>query len=158
MMNQKDAVFVAVVAVLEREPNRGERVLQTMSKDQIKLVNETVIGMFLRGEVSLRDETKRDETYIRGYVPGMVNNWMRKDTRINGGDKYETQKPGSRAGAGNPTLTNLKNLLAATKDPDAKALVQAEITKVEAEIAKAKVKLIDASKIPAHLLHLIPAA
>ena len=47
---------------------------------------------------------------MRSYASGLVNNWFRKDIRLNGGMKYEVKNPGSRQGAGDQQLKALKTL------------------------------------------------
>ena len=82
----------------------------------------------------------------------MVSNWIRKDLRLNGGEKYETKNPGSRAGQGDDQLKNLKALKA--QHPEHATEIDVEIAKRVAELGLAKKKntvTVDLDKIPAEL-------
>jgi hypothetical protein len=152
-MNQREAVYTAVSQVVSVEKGKP---VQLDSK-QKELVHELVTQMFLRGEVDLRDSDQkpRNEEYIRKYVPGLVNNWCRKDPNLNGGGKYEPKRPGSRTGSGDEALMAMKSLLAITKDSDARAAIEREMELRKVELAKSKSKPIDVSKLPESLRHLV---
>ena len=146
-MTQKEAVYNAITTVLECEPDNP----CTLSTDQKKLVVTEVITMFEAGQVNLSHPVD-----FKKYTPGLVNNWLRKDKRLNGGDTYKIKNPGSRAGAGDSKLKNLKRMLGVVKDED-KAKVQACIEKRQDEIKaeKAKDVEIDAQHIPDELQYLL---
>jgi hypothetical protein len=138
-MKQNDAVFAGVCSVLNADSFEGA---VSLSKEQNGQVVEMVVEGIIGGEVDFSDEAKakydsRDK--VRKYVVGMVNNHLRKDKRLNGGVKYEAKAPGSRAGAGDEQLKNLKLLLSMVPD-DAKADIQSEIDKRIAEL-KPKVEI-----------------
>lgn len=157
MQSQKQAVYVSVCTTLSIG-DINEKV--DLTKDQratvIGLVTDSIVG----GETEFSAEAKakyatRDD--VKGYVNGMVSNWLRKDTRLNGGSKYETKNPGSRAGQGDEVLKNLKALKSTLTDAAHIEAVDEEITKRTAELAASKAKsvTIDESKIPESLRHLI---
>lgn len=156
-MSQKQSVFVAVCSVLN-ESNINRKV--DLTKDQRKTVIETVTESIQAGETEFSAEAKvkyatKDD--VKGYVNGMVSNWLRKDLRLNGGAKYETKNPGSRAGSGDEVLKNLKNLKTMLTDADQLKAVDEEIAKRTAEIAATKKTVtIEFDKIPEALRHLIP--
>lgn len=157
-VSQKAGVFAAVCLVLgEDNVNR----LVELTKDQRKQVIGFVTDGIMDGEIEFSAEAKvkyatRDD--VLGYVNGMVSNWLRKDLRLNGGSKYETKNPGSRAGSGDEVLKNLKALKTTLTDESHKKAVDEEIAKRTAEIAatKSKTVTIDLDKIPEGLRHLIP--
>lgn len=151
-MNQKDAVYEAVVTVLGGEI-KGKVELK---EAELKQVHQLVILSFLAGDVELKNAEQRDETYIRKYVPGLVNNWLRKDKRLNGDVDYVAKNPGSRAGSGDETLRAMKALLATVPDAETKALIKQEIAAREAQLAEAKKPKLDVSKLPEHLRRFAP--
>src|SRR5690606_23085189 len=99
------------------------------------------------------------EKLLKDYVKGMVNNHLRKDTRLNGGEKYETKNPGSRAGSGDEQLRSMRALRATVTSEADKAKVdeaiKARLAELQAEKNKGKVKEINADLIPDDLKHLL---
>lgn len=149
-MNQKEGVFEAVSKVFANEPANGK-----WTSEQSKAVYALVFAMFKRGEIEYKGGLP-DDAKLNKYIPGLVNNWVRKDTRLNGGTKYETKRPGSRTGSGDEMLKNLKLLLAVSTDPDTKAKVQAAI---DERITALKPKVeINSAALPESLRHLVHAA
>ncbi len=146
-MNQKEAVYTAITILLDGEPENP----CVLDSEQKKLVVAEVITMFEKGDVTLSHPVD-----FKKYVPGLVNNWLRKDKRLNGGSTYQIKNPGSRAGAGDSKLKNLKRMLTVVKEED-KAKVQACIDTRQAEIKAEKAKdiEIDAEQIPEELRHLL---
>lgn len=161
MISQRQSVFGAVIAVLKLDNDFKGTV--ELTKEQRSEVIEMVTDGITGGTVEFSDKAKAKYSTrekVHGYVGGMVSNWLRKDTRLNGGEKYETKNPGSRAGQGDEVLKNLKALLAQQTTDANKSAVNTEIEKRQAELkaAKAKTITVDASKIPDELKHLIPQA
>ena len=146
-MNQKDAVFQAVEQVSEITGSAVE-----LSSSQRAQVHEEVLGMFLRGEVDYRGGTP-DETTLRKYIPGLVNNWLRKDTRLNGGSKYVTKNPGSRAGTSDEGIKAMKLLLSVTTDMNDRLRIEAAIRERQEELKPKPAINIDA--LPEELRHLV---
>lgn len=149
--NQKEGVFSAIVELFGFS---GGKFVPT--KDQRKELIECVTEGIMSGFIEFSEEAKakyvtKDD--VRGYVNGMVSNWLRKDVRLNGGEKYVTKNPGSRAGQGDEVLKNLKALRTTLTEADHIAAVDLEIEARTAELAKSKAKTvtIDMDKIPAEL-------
>ena len=158
-LNQKEGVFSAVTSYLE-EQGRDFDGAVVLSKED----NKTLIGMIAVAlqegtiEVSEAKASKMTEDkHYREYASNILNNWTRKDPRLNGGEKYETKRPGSRAGSGDEQVRELKKLKSTLTDEDqvaqVEAAIQERIAELKAERAKTKVKEIDFSLIPefAHL-------
>jgi hypothetical protein len=145
-MNQKEAVFQAVVNVTGFT---GDGAVE-ISKEQRASVSAILIEGFRSGAIELQREF--DDKELKSYVSGLLSNWLRKDTRLNGGSKYEAKNPGSRAGSGDAALTAMRALLTTLTDPNDKAEVQAHIDARMAELTKAKAVTIDFSKLPADLV------
>jgi hypothetical protein len=153
MMNQKEATYAAIKSVLANDKihhEDGMDVADHMNKARRAIVNDILFHSFRAGEVKLDREFTDKE--LKTYVSGLQSNWIRKDTRLNGGAKYEAANPGSRAGSGDATLKAMRNLLTTLTTPEDKAEVQGCIDAHLAELAKSKVKSIDWTKLPPELL------
>ena len=149
-MTQGEAVFQAVRTIFTEGKVPPTTEWSSTQKEQ---VHDSILQMFRAGLVA-KNSGGSDEIALRKYVPGLVNNWVRKDKRLNGGEVYIPKNPGSRTGSGDDKLKNLKVLLTVVTDPEAKAAVQLEIDKRVAELAK-PAQVVDISKIPEHLRHLV---
>jgi hypothetical protein len=91
-MSQKDAVFSAIVAVLNANGINfivGKNIAANLlTKEMRAQVTNNLINSFTSGETSLKEESKltmSDESVFRAYVSSLVSNWLRKDSRLNGG-------------------------------------------------------------------------
>jgi hypothetical protein len=145
---QGEAVFQAVCEVIGGEP--GGKV--ELREDELKKVHALVFSFFKTGATS-HSKNPTDEQLLK-YIPGLVNNWVRKDPRLNGGTKYQTKKPGSRSGSGDESIKAMRTLLSMTNDPSAKQAIQAEIDK---RVATLKPKQeVNVSALPESLRHLVP--
>ncbi len=149
-MNQREGVFKAVIAVLGEEPTRGVAV--KLEKPQKEQVHALLVNGFAAGEIEYRGAVTREE--LKKYVPGLLNNWLRKDPRLNGNTKYVPKNPGVRQGSGDETMKALKGLLATLKDADQRAEVERAIEARKKELKPSMV--IDVTKLPEHLRHLAP--
>ena len=153
MMNQRTAVYAAVVSVMGEIGTR--RILDCITEAQLEQVEALVVKSFLDGQVELKEKPGRDAAWVKKYVPGLVNNWLRKDTKLNGDVKYTAKHPGSRTGSGDEALKAMKALLATTADPTAQSLIQGEIDKRKLELHPAVAINVDA--LPEALRHLVKA-
>lgn len=156
MFSQKEAVFNAISSVLGTDLSENKTRIE-LSKEQRASVTQIVTAGIAAGKVQFSDEAKakyNTEDKIKGYVAGMVGNWLTKDTRLNGGDKYKAKNPGSRAGQGDEQLRNLKALRSTLTEATHIAAVDEKIKERSEELAASKVKKVevDFSKIPADLL------
>lgn len=155
--NQKEGVFSVVCQVVGQDSFDGA---VELTKDQRSEVIELVTQGLLKGEIEMKDEAraKHDtEAKMRTYTNGLVSNWLRKDLRLNGGEKYEIKNKGSRAGSGDKVIKELKKLRSTLTDEAQIAAVNAEIDKRMAVIKAEKAKSIeiDTSLIPEDLLDMI---
>jgi hypothetical protein len=150
MKTQKECVFGVISGLVGEvtgvfKPN----------KEQLKEIYEMVTDDIVAGNVNFSDDAKAKyntrDLIRKDYVPGMVSNWIRKDLRLNGGEKYETKNPGSRAGQGDEQLKNLKALKA--QHPEHAESIDVEIAKrvLELGLAKKKTVEVDYDLIPAEL-------
>lgn len=147
-ISQGEAVFQAVRTVF---PDGAVPSTTEWSSSQKEQVHELVYSMFKEGLTV--HKSNPDDAALLKYIPGLVNNWVRKDKRLNGGVQYTAKRPGSRQGSGDEMLRNMKALLSTIDDPDSRAEVEAAIT---LRLGQLKPKVtVDASKIPESLRHLI---
>lgn len=136
MVNQKQGVYDAVVAYCEEHNIHFEDGIKVeFTKEQRSAVVEMVTQALIAGEIEFSDSAKAKhdtEAKKRTYCNGLVSNWLRKDTRLNGDTVYQIKNPGSRAGQGDEQLKNLKLLLKTIDDDAQKEKVQEAIdTRVE---------------------------
>lgn len=148
-MSQKEAVYSAIKSI--KSFDDGE--LVNLSKDERASVVQIVTEALASGEAVLSDSAREkfdDNVKLAKYTSGMVNNWLRKDTRLNGGDKYITKNPGSRTGSQDDTIKNLKLLKSTLTDPAQVAECEAaiEARKAEIQVEKAKDVEINFDHIP----------
>lgn len=163
MMNQKSAVYEATMSVLADNSidfTDGQDVSKLVTKDMRKDIISIVTAGIIAKEVEFSDEARAkhcDEAKVKTYVNGLVNNWHRKDTRFNGGEKYVAKNPGSRAGSGDQVLKNLKALRSTRTDEAELAAIDEAIAKRTAEVGEEKAKkvTVDLDKIPAELRTLL---
>jgi hypothetical protein len=150
-LSQRDAVHQAVTAILG---NVTKVDWDAISKDKKALIFELLVRGFTTGEIELKGN--RSVEWITKYVPGLVNNWCRKDKRLNGDTEYvpKTTRGPNPVGGGDETMQAMRGLLGVTTDPDARKLIELEIAK-RAEELKPKVT-IDLDKLPEHLRALMP--
>lgn len=147
-ITQGEAVFQAVRTVFPEGVVPSTTEWSSAQKEQ---VHDLVFNMFKEGITS--HKSNPDDAALLKYIPGLVNNWVRKDKRLNGGTQYTAKNPGSRQGSGDEMVRNMKALLSTLEDPDQKAEVQAAI---ELRLSQLKPKpTVDVSKLPAALLHLV---
>lgn len=157
-LNQRESVYLATMNVLAdnsinfddgQTPTAQELVTKEMRKSIIGIVTQSIIS----GETDFSTEAraKHDtEDKTRSYVSGLVNNWFRKDPRLNGSTKYVAKNPGSRQGAGDEQLKALK-ALRATKVDDQEAIkvIDEAIQARQAEIKSTKVAALTQAQIDA---------
>lgn len=148
MMKQSDAVVLAVRSIFPAEVPETT----TWNDAQKQQVYGMLLTMFKEGQW-MKASGGTDDAAVMKYIPGLVNNHVRKDTRLNGGTKYETKRPGSRAGSGDESIKAMRTLLALTQDPAVKAQIQ---TAIDARIEELKPKAtVNVEALPEALRHLV---
>jgi hypothetical protein len=159
-MKQKEAVYLATKEVIGSEFEDGMNVLEHLvdNTEAKRSIVDIVCSGFEQSKIDLKSTEAntaktKDPKALRAYVIGLVNNWHRKDTRLNGCVKYETRNPGSRAGAGDEQIHSMKKLYDhfKTSDPTKASLLKTAIEKRQNELQNAKVKDIDFSGIDPEL-------
>ena len=148
MVKQKDAVFAAIVAVKGTSEFVGA---VTLSKDERQTVSASLFQGFQAGSIVFSGETSTDSK-LNAYVSGLVSNWIRKDSRLNGNVVYSPRNPGSRTGSGDEALKAMRTLLSTMTDEADKSEIQSAINQRQAELKPKKV--INVAALPETLRHL----
>lgn len=160
-MNQRDATCNTILAVLndrgvEYELNGPTPIASVLNAEDKKNIREILSTMFLQGKIDFKNPAAlTDEKYLKDYVSGLVNNWIRKAPEFNGNTKYEAKNPGSRTGSSDEMIKELKKVLSIVTTDEDRAAVQEAIDARQAEIKPEKSVTIDASKLPEHLRALV---
>jgi hypothetical protein len=153
-LTQKEAVYSAIMSVLG-ENNislvEGTDVSSVMTREIRSQVSQILVEGFRSGSIELDREF--NDTELKTYVSGLQSNWIRKDSRLNGGTKYVAKNPGSRAGSGDAQLKAMRALLSTLTEESDRSEVQKHIDARIAEINSTKTKKvsIDMSVLPPEL-------
>ncbi len=147
MQNQKEGTFGIVMAVLEKFGQKYDAKTnynESLTKPMRAEIVERLVTAFGKGEIELKNQ-QGDK--IHSYCVGLLNNWLRKDTRLNGGQKYV-----GNVGGADPAIREARKLLESGKitDPAIIAKIESTIAGLVAE-KKAKSVEIDVSKLPDEL-------
>ena len=151
MFNQKTATYNAIKAAC-KEFNivHEDNNLLELPKHARQFVSAMLIEGFKNKQIELDKEF--NEQQLKNYVTGLISNWLRKDTRFNGGVQYIAKNPGSRAGVSDPTVKALKALLSTRTDPAEIAEIQQHIDNKLQELNATKKKVsINVNDLPADL-------
>lgn len=163
-VSQKMAVINVILATLSDRGVKYELKSETPVQDILTesdktTIRTTLFSMFRKGEVECSEEaTKKftDDSELKAYISGLVNNWVRKSVDLNGNVKYQAKNPGSRQGSGDEQVREMKKLLSQTTDASKKQLIQSAIDARLSEIKSEKNKVeIDVSKLPEELRSLV---
>lgn len=159
-LSQKECVYAAVQAFLQ-EQGREVELDSGHPIELSKSDKQTIVGMIVAArdtmELSAEADKKFDtEQKFKTYTIGLVNNWLRKDTRLNGGSKYQAKNPGSRAGQGDDTIKALKALRSTLTEKSEIEQVEAAIAARAAEIKASKAAVtINVDALPEAFRHLV---
>lgn len=165
MKSQKEVTYNAVINVLG-SVTAGTDVAAVITKDERKQVIDYIFTECKNGDVAFKDtqanaDKLSDDTKLRAYASSLVNNYLRKDLRLNGGEPYKRSGVTRATGARDPQLKAMNALLEQQQlDPDANAEniinLQIAIAEKQAEIVAArnakKTPVIDYDAIPDDVL------
>jgi len=134
-INQKQAVRNAIFAVLEEsgisfELNGSESIGTVMNSDYKASARNILYAGFKSGEIEYKEsfQVKVDnDTELKKYVSGLLNNWMRKDKELNAGVVHKAKNPGSRVGSTDSQVKEMRKLLKVTTDASTKAVIQQQL-------------------------------
>ena len=112
MVEQYKAIYNAVVSIQKDKGLHFEDGIKVdLSSDERKTLIQVIANGLEAGEIMMSDSartTHNTPKKLYNYAAGLVSDRLRKDKRINGNEKYQTQKPGSRAGAGDAIIKELR--------------------------------------------------
>lgn len=159
MMNQRNAVVSTILSVLEEsginyELNGSTSVSEVLTDSHKAKIRDILFLGFKQKQISYSADFQHkvdNDAELKKYVSGLLNNWIRKAPEFNSNTKYQAKNPGSRAGAGDEQVREMKKLLSATTDAKAKELIQQAIDNRLAEIKPTKEVTINLESIPAEL-------
>lgn len=147
-MHQKEAVFAAVTSVKKSKEFEG---IVSLSKEERDTAVKQIFQEFKAGNVGFRGEMPEDKKLMT-YVSGLISNWLRKDSRLNGNTVYIPKNAGSRTGNGDDALKAMRSLLASTSDPKDRTQIETAIAQRVQEL-KPK-REININALPEKLRHL----
>jgi len=146
---QKEAVFQTVTSFYGDKFENG----MSHNKEDKSAIVTSLVESFEAGNIEIKSEQEN----VRTYMIGLLNNHLRKDTRLNGGDKYVAKNPGSRAGQTDPEVKAARTALKtfAEGDPRIEKFEAFIATKVASLKAAKAVKEIDMDALPEELKALV---
>ena len=143
--NQKEGVYQVIKSVLASHNLTHEdgtsvaEAIQPHRREVVALTAKALIDTNIQMKPASYAKYGTDALMMK-YADGLVNNWIRKDTRLNGGEKYITKNPGARTGSSDPQLKALKVAKAAAQSQAAIDLIDAKITERTAQLKTPRVK------------------
>ena len=115
-MKQSDAVLAATISVCADagvDFEQGVTVADDVVTDTMrKSIAHILAEGFRGGKIDLADTPSNQEkltnpSKMNQYVSGLISNWFRKGSELNGSTKYAPKNPGSRAGQSDAQLKAL---------------------------------------------------
>lgn len=80
-LSQKDAVFSYILNALENKPSEGQKLKDLITKDIRKVVRQKLFADIKSGEILISKQF--DDSKLKKYCSGLINNWLKKDSRFN---------------------------------------------------------------------------
>lgn len=159
MKNQKQATVQTILSVLKEsginyELNGETPVSEVLTDSHKAKIRDILFMGFKNKQISYSEDFQSkvdDDTELKKYVSGLLNNWIRKAPEFNNSQKYQAKNPGSRAGSQDEQIKEMKKLLSITSDPKAKESIQAAINDRLAAIKPTKEVSVNLDVIPAEL-------
>ena len=160
MKSQREATVNAILSVLSDrgvnfELGGSVNVISILTAEDKKKVQTILSTGFNKGEIQLSAEAAAkyvgNTSEMNKYVSGLINNWVRKYSDFNGGDKYTPKNPGSRQGTSDEQVKEMRKLLKVTTDSSAKEAIEAAISARLTEIKPASKVEVNLDAIPAEL-------
>ena len=164
MKSQREATVNAILSVLSDRGVNYElggttSVISVLTADDKKKVQTILAAGFNKGEIQLSTEAQAkyvgNTAEMNKYVSGLINNWVRKFSDFNGGDKYTPKNPGSRQGTSDEQVKEMRKLLKVTENAEAKTAIEAAISARLSEIKPASKVEINIDALPESLRHLV---
>lgn len=146
--NQKEATFACVIAAFSHfnisfEPGKTNA---RSIIDGNKTMKETIVNSLVETFTTKEAPLESAQENLKQYCVGLLNNWLRRDLRLNGGVKYE-----GKVGNTDPAIREARKLLSTLADPKDIAAVEKTIEEMVAAKKKDHAPSIDVSKLPESL-------
>jgi len=155
MLTQKEVVYNAVLSIMGSDFKVGMNCGEWFKSrpDAKAKLHATVLEAFSSGSCGI----KNAQDDMKVYVSGLISNHLKKDVRINGGEKYTAKNPGSRAGIVDPQVREARRLLK-TLEEGSKGYARTEAF-INARISELKASkladCIDTDALPEELKDLV---
>ena len=150
-VSQKEAVFNAIVNVFNNNNvtfvSGSSNALSLMTASMRSEVNQILVDGLTNGTVAL-SKSGMSSSEIRAYASGLQSNWLRKDSRLNGGTASSVSVSSSRSATVKSTrslskiekdtqIKSLRSLLKIKTDPSEIAEIESFINKRINELSSA---------------------
>jgi len=91
-ITQREAVYLEIVKILKQEKisvGPRQQVQTLLNEKHIQAMSKNICAGFKSGSIALKetDANKKklsDPKLLEKYVAGLINNWLRRDERLNG--------------------------------------------------------------------------
>ena len=118
---------------------------EVLSKDDQRNIATIMATAACEGEIVVKSEKYYDQETYEKYFKGQLNDALRKDKELNGGDPYQAKNPGKFKNAGDSQVKAMRALL--KLNPENKEEIEEAIVIRQKELAVEKVKVLtDAEK------------
>ena len=152
-MSQKEVVYQVICGFIKDQSLKFDGKVELTKSQKLSVVG-IMVELTQQGSVEIKSDKESGNPHK--YWVGCVNNWLRKDIRLNGGEKYKpTYKKGSRVSS---EVKELKKLLDAVKlgnDQEVIDAVELELNLAIQNDESKKKPEIDKSFLPESLKHLV---
>lgn len=158
-VKQKEAIYNIVTTILKEngktvEPDVPVKLTSEEAKDAVAMITHG----FESGTIALSDKARQSydsEKKIRNYASSLLNNNLSKDKRLNGNRKHQYKNPGSKAGAGDQIIKDLreyKKMCTAPEDiQKANAAIARRLEEIRQENLEKMKSKIDMSTVNSYL-------
>jgi len=166
-LNQREATFQAIIDVLNNSGvtfTPGEEVKSVLTSEHKKKVRQILVSGFKDGSITSTPEfmsKMSTDADLSKYASGLISNWVKKDTRLNGNKKPQSVSGGNstRIGNGDSQVKELKKLLKATAGTDSEQEVVDALNERLSQLKTSKVSKsknsINTDSVPENLRHLV---
>jgi len=158
-ISQKDAVYEVSMRVLEENGVIFEEGVDVLVDVIDRDIRSTIVSILVESfkEDKIVMNKRHEGKNLRRYASGLISNWAKKDTRLNGNVEYRIKNPGSRVGTTDPMVRELRKFLKQVKGTKHEEDVKKELSIRLNSIRKEQVKdiVINTNLIPDSIKHLV---
>ena len=92
LLSQREAVFTQIIRVLKEDKVNFDEITSVkphLTEDRLKRVYQGITQGFQAKKIALKDTPSNQKkiteaNLLHTYIVGLVNNWVRRDPRLNG--------------------------------------------------------------------------